>query len=104
MENKISFFYGGSWRAATSFISLEHEGCYVFTMLEDDALIEEFGKEIDFETDLEKVIRSKVPTDKFMQLKTAILEAVKQLPEFINKRAKLVNEYKGLKSFSSHLL
>jgi hypothetical protein len=82
MVNHIHFNFRGQSYPATVHLSLQDDGCYIFTFLEDKALIAEFGSDIDIATDCIDVIPDHTTNDAITTLKVAILEAVKQLPEF----------------------
>ena len=86
MDHCISFVFRGQEYTAKAHLSLQADGCYIFTFLQDSELIAEFGSDIVFETDCEVVLPGQVSNDKLLSLKTAILEAVKALPSFKEQR------------------
>ncbi|GAA4334495.1 hypothetical protein [Flaviaesturariibacter amylovorans] len=91
MDQQIRFEFDGKQRNATVHISLQDDGCYVFTMVRDPDLIECFGPDIDFEIDRNgHFVRSSISrsTD-LLRLQSAILKATQKLPEYDQQRSRL---------------
>ena len=86
---KVSFFYKGKIYLASGFISLQDDLKVIFTALEDAELIEQFGVDIDFQTDLTHVIQTNVLNSDLLELQGCILGAVKHLPDFIIQSSQL---------------
>ncbi len=82
MVYPINFYFRGQAYTANAHLSLQEDGCYIFCIIEDKALIAEFGTDIDIHTDCDHVLSSKDTNDCIDALKTAILDAVKQLAQF----------------------
>lgn len=89
MKKPFSFPFMGKQREANVHISLQEDGCYLFTILQDKELIEHFGTDIDFETDGEKVIPHPSTTPSLVALQEAILNAAKRTPEFLIQKSLL---------------
>jgi hypothetical protein len=83
MDHGILFQFQGKEYTAVVHLSLEQDGCYIFTFLNDTDLISEFGKDIDIHTDCEKVLPDRIFNDSITSLKVAILSAVKKMPQFL---------------------
>lgn len=82
MGNRILFHFKGKKYAALAHLSLQAEGCYIFSFLEDPDLVAEFGADIDIHTDCVEVLPDQTTNNDVTILKKAILDAVKELPEF----------------------
>lgn len=87
MEHTIDFHFRGKLYAATVYLSLQEDGCYIFAFFKDKDLITEFGSDVDIHTDCMEVLPDKVTNDHVTALKTAILEAVKKLPQFQEQKS-----------------
>lgn len=84
MEHQINFTYKEQIYPAKVVLSLQDDGCYVFCIIQDSQLIREFGSDIDIPTDGELVLPDRIIGKEVIEFKTAILEAVKKIPEFRN--------------------
>ncbi|RYE28947.1 MAG: hypothetical protein EOP48_33000 [Sphingobacteriales bacterium] len=51
MEKPLVFEFEGKKRLATVYISLQDDGCFLFTAVHDEEIIDRFGDDIDFELD-----------------------------------------------------
>ncbi len=88
MDHRISFHFQGKEYTAVVHLSIEQDGCYIFTFLNDTDLISEFGKDIDIHTDDEKVLPDRIFNDCITSLKIGILDAVKKMPQFLEHQSK----------------
>lgn len=100
MDYSVNFIFQGKLYAAEIVLDLSEDPCFVFAFLHDDALIERFGGDIDIKTDCEKVLPGKILDAQLLELKTAILSAVKHTDQFklaIDKRilnSRMKNDYR----------
>lgn len=88
MGNRILFQFKGKEYTAIVQLSLQEDGCYIFTFLQDPELISLYGSDIDITTDCVDVLYDHIINDEISALKIAILEAVKQLPAFHQQKPK----------------
>ncbi|GAA4341099.1 hypothetical protein [Flaviaesturariibacter amylovorans] len=92
MEQPFSFFFEEKERRATVHISLQDDGCFIFTIVKDKEIVDRFGSDIDFEFDAgsEEIKAGRVADADLLNLKSAILGAVKVLPGFEQQKARLI--------------
>jgi hypothetical protein len=88
MDYPITFHFRGQAYTAKAHLSLQEDGCYIFTFLDDPDLIDEFGPDVDIATDCQQVLPDLVTNDNLTALKVAILEVVKALPAFGEQKPK----------------
>ena len=94
MESQIKFRFDGKLRDAVVHASLQEDGCFIFSILKDQELVEKFGLELDFETECEKVTGKRMTNDELFNLATAKLEPLKSVPEFLRQKTMLINQTK----------
>jgi hypothetical protein len=88
MDHRILFHFQEKEYAAVVHLSLQKDGCCIFTFFEDKDLISEFGIDIDIHTDCEDVLPDHISNDRIISLKGAILNTVKKMPQFLEYRPK----------------
>lgn len=91
-DTQINFNYKGKTYRANIIISIQDDLKVIFTTLNDSDLIEKFGRDIDFQTDLDKVVQGNVWSKELNELQVCILESVKKNSDFIIQKSFLKNE------------
>ncbi len=89
MELNVQFKFRNKRYSCSAFIDTSADPCFVFIILEDKALIKEFGEEVTLKTDCEKLLPKADDFAELVELRQAIFVAVKKLPEFIDAKNKL---------------
>lgn len=82
MEKTFSFQFEGKERLAELHISLQDEGCFLFTIIKDQDIINRFGEDIDFEIRDNELHPHYVNDSPLHGLQSVILNAAKKLPEY----------------------
>ncbi len=89
MDTELHFTFRSKTYSSTFFIDCSDYPCYIFTILEDKELIEEFGDEVTIKTDGEVHLPKKDGYPELIKLREAMFTAIKVTPEFIAMKEKI---------------
>ena len=90
MESTVQFSFRNKAFSCIIFIDSSEDPCYVFVILLDRDLINEFGDEITIKTDCDKCLPKKDDYAQLVALREAIFDSVKTIPEFIAAKKNLI--------------
>ena len=90
MNSIVQFSFRNKVSSCNVFIDSSEDPCYVFAILLDQDLINEFGDEVTIKTDCEKRLPKKDDYAQLVELRDAIFDAVKTIPEFIAAKNELM--------------
>ena len=91
MNSNVQFSFRNKVYSCTIFIDSSEDPCYVFVILLDHNLINEFGDEITIKTDCEKRLPKRDDYAQLVELREAIFDSVKTIPEFIAAKKEMVS-------------
>jgi hypothetical protein len=77
MDSVVQLLFRGKLFLSDFVIDVSEEPCYIFCMLRDKELVQEFGEEITIKTDLEKRLLKRDDYGTLVELRQAIFNAVK---------------------------
>lgn len=80
------FVFRNKSSLCTIYIDSSTTPCYVFVVLKDQELIQEFGDEITVKTDFHHRLPKKDDYPALAALREALFDGMKNLPEFMDKR------------------
>jgi hypothetical protein len=83
MEETVQFLYKEKLYPCEAYIDYTEFPCFVFIILSDKGLVQEFGDEITIKTDLEKVLPRKDDYPELVELRKAIFDSVKYTGRFL---------------------
>ena len=83
MEETVQFLYKEKLYQCEAYIDYTEFPCFVFVILNDRGLMQEFGDEITIKTDLEKLLPRKDDYPELVELRKAIFDAVKYTGRFM---------------------
>lgn len=93
MDFQFSFVFRSKSRLAHAFIDYNEEPYFIFTILLDKELIEEFSDEITIKTDFNKVLPKKDDsTPGLVELRQSIFDSIKETEEFKALKGRVTNK------------
>ncbi len=102
MELNVQFKFRNKSYSCSALIDTSADPCFVFVILEDKALIKEFGEEVTIKTDGWKLLPKKDDYAELVELRQALFVAVKKFPEFINAKNRLMRCNQSQGRFLAH--
>ena len=82
MDHLIRFIFRGKLSEARFFLSFDEKPFYIFCLISDEALVKEFGDEVNIKTDGSDCLASKNDWPELAELKETIFQAIRPLPHF----------------------
>lgn len=89
MEIHVEFWFRSIEYSCSAFIDSSQYPCYIFTILDDPGLISEFGSDITIATDGKKRLAKKDDYAALVDLRQAIFNAIKEVPQFLSSTVKM---------------
>ena len=86
MGSNVQFIFRNKVRSCIVYIDGSADPCYIFVILFDKELINEFGDEVTIKTDCEKRLPKRDDYPQLIELRQAIFDAVKNIPGFIEAK------------------
>lgn len=99
MLTDVQFVFRKVLYSCEAFIDYTEEPCYIFCMLRNERLIQEFGDEVTIKTDCHKLLPKKDDYPALVELRQAIFSAVKNTREFMLVTATPPQNSKGSNYF-----
>ena len=106
MHLNIQFTFRNKGHSCNTYIDTTAHPCFIFVILADKELINEFGDEITIKTDCEKRLPKKDDYPELVELRESIFNVVKAIPEFIAVKKRMIllrqpqNNYLGQLSYN----
>ncbi len=83
MELEVQFTFRKESYLCTAFVDVSEYPCYIFVLLRQRNLIQEFGDEISIKNDFEILLPKKDDYPELMELRQAIFNAIRAKPAFM---------------------
>jgi hypothetical protein len=89
MDSQVKFAYLGRIYRCNVYIDIASDPCFIFVTLSDKPLVNFFGEDITIKTDFERQLKHRSDYDELVELKQAIFDSIRNLPEFVSARKRL---------------
>jgi len=86
MDAPIKFLFRKKWYKGEMFVEDSEFPCFVFVIVRDRELVEEFGDEISLKTDFESLLPKKDDYPKIKELREAIFSMAKDTNIFLKAK------------------
>lgn len=99
MESNLVFTFRNRQNTCNVCIDNSEYPCFIFVTLDEKSLIEEFGEELTIKTDCEKLLVRNDDYTELVELRQAILDAVKLMPEFMVGKTRFLKLWESQSSY-----
>ncbi|GAC1424964.1 MAG: hypothetical protein NVS1B13_13800 [Flavisolibacter sp.] len=83
MELEVQFIFRRESCLCRAFVDVSEYPCYIFVLLRQPKLINEFGEEVSIKNDFEILLPKKDDYPDLVELRQAIFDAIKAKPAFM---------------------
>ena len=90
MDTDVTFYFRGKKYSCSAFIDCLEYPCFIFVLFTDNDLVREFGEEITIKTDGYVRLQKRDDSPGLIELRQAIFDVLKPLPEFAMVKEKFL--------------